>query len=174
MKLLAIAALLIFVGFMTMCVRMPLQTVVPPEATILPQKSLSNEPILPIPTEVSLDTGKVELGEKLFNDARLSHDNTISCASCHNLSLGGTDQTAHSTGIKGQVGDINAPTVFNAANNFKQFWDGRAETLEAQIDGPTHASDEMGSTWDEIIGKLRQSPEYVSEFKLFYQDGIQT
>lgn len=172
-KLLATATLLIFVGFITMCVRAPLQTVVPPETTNLPQKTLSDEPILPIPTEISLDAGKVLLGEKLFNDPQLSHDNTISCASCHNLNLGGTDQKAHFTGIEGQIGDINTPTVFNSVYNFKQFWDGRAETLEAQIDGPTHASDEMGSTWDEILGKLRQSPEYVSEFAPLYQDGIQ-
>src|SRR5439155_901000 len=112
------------------------------------------------------------LGEKLFNDPQLSHDNTVSCASCHSLNLGGTDQLARSVGIKGQTGPINAPTVFNTAYNFKQFWDGRAETLEDQIDGPTHAAGEMGSSWEEIVGKLNSSPQYVSIFASLYKDGV--
>lgn len=173
-KLLSIAALLIFVGLIAVCKRVSFQTVVPPEKTDLPQKKWGDEPILPIPDELTLDAGKVELGEKLFNDVRLSRDNTISCASCHSLSLGGTDQLPRSVGIKGQLGTINSPTVFNAAYNFKQFWDGRAETLEEQIDGPVHASAEMGSNWDELVEKLRQSPEYASAFATLYEDGVQT
>ena len=132
-------------------------------------KKWTNEPIQPIPTEITLDAAKVSLGEKLFNDRQLSHDDTISCASCHDLSTGGGDRLAHSAGVNGQIGAINAPTVFNAAYNFKQFWDGRAETLEAQIDGPIHAAAEMGSNWAEVTGKLRQSPEYVAEFASVYR-----
>ncbi|MEP6848265.1 MAG: cytochrome-c peroxidase, partial [Acidobacteriota bacterium] len=130
------------------------------------------EPITPIPTEISLDAAKVALGEKLFNDPQLSHDNTVSCASCHSMTLGGTDQKAHSTGINGQAGGINAPTVFNSGYNFKQFWDGRADTLEEQVNGPTHAAGEMGSTWEEIVSKLSQSPEYVSAFGQVYGAGV--
>ena len=78
-----------------------------------------------------------------------------------------------SVGINGQQGNINAPTVFNASYNFRQFWDGRAETLEEQIDGPTHAAAEMGSNWAEIIAKLRQAPEYVTAFAKLYPEGIQ-
>jgi cytochrome c peroxidase len=69
---------------------------------------------------------------------------------------------------------INAPTIFNAGLNFKQFWDGRAVTLEDQIDGPTHASFEMGSNWPEIIKKLSKSPEYVVAFNESYADGIKS
>jgi len=96
----------------------------------------TNEPIDPLPRTVSLDERKVSLGEQLFNETKLSHDNTVSCASCHALTKGGTDQLQRSIGINGQIGDINAPTVLNAAYNFKQFWDGRADTLEEQVNGP--------------------------------------
>lgn len=133
----------------------------------------TTEPILPIPQETRLDKRKVALGEKLFNDPRLSQNNEIACANCHNFKLGGTDQTARSVGLKGQIGAVNSPTVFNATFNFKQFWDGRAETLEAQIDGPTHAANEMGSNWPDIVGKLRQAPEYTSAFAALYPAGIE-
>jgi cytochrome c peroxidase len=134
----------------------------------------SNEPITPLPLSLDLDHRKVALGEQLFNETRLSHDNTISCASCHSLTKGGTDQLAHSVGIGGQTGPINAPSVFNAGLNFVQFWDGRASTLEDQIDGPTHDPVEMGSSWSEIVDKLRGSPQYVSHFGTIYADGIQS
>lgn len=173
-KLFSIAAILIVVGFITVCKRVSIQTVNPQESMNLKKSEWSNEPILPIPETVDLDAEKVELGEKLFNDVKLSHDNTISCASCHNLTMGGTDQLERSVGINSQVGTINAPTVFNAVYNFKQFWDGRAETLEDQIDGPTHAANEMGSSWEEIVDKLKTSPEYVADFDSLYKDGIKT
>jgi cytochrome c peroxidase len=134
---------------------------------------ISNEPISPLPLSSDVDKRKVALGEQLFSEPRLSHDNTISCASCHSLTTGGTDQLVRSVGIGGQTGAINAPTVFNSGLNFVQFWDGRAPTLEDQIDGPTHDRSEMGSTWDEILEKLRSAPDYVSHFSAIYADGIQ-
>lgn len=135
--------------------------------------STINEPLQPIPLDIKLNEEKVKLGEKLFNEPQLSRDNSLSCASCHLLSKGGTDQTVRSIGIKGAIGNINAPTVFNSGFNFTQFWDGRADSLENQIDGPTHSADEMGSSWPEIIGKLDKSTEYVATFKKLYSDGIQ-
>jgi cytochrome c peroxidase len=132
----------------------------------------SNEPIEPLPLHVSLDQRKVRLGELLFNEPALSHDNTISCASCHQLNKGGADGLAHSIGIGGAPSDINAPSVMNAAFNFKQFWDGRAGTLEEQVDGPTNHPKEMGSSWPEIIRKLSESSQYSSEFAGIYRDGI--
>ncbi len=131
------------------------------------------EPIQPIAIDMNLDERKVRLGEALFNDPQLSKDNSISCASCHSLTTGGVDQRSYSIGINGAVGSINAPTVFNSGANFKQFWDGRAETLEDQIDGPIQAAGEMGSTWPEVIAKLSKSPDYVSSFEALYADGIQ-
>lgn len=135
--------------------------------------SAINEPIQPIPLDIELNEEKVKLGEKLFNDPKLSHDNSVSCVSCHVLSKGGTDQVVRSIGIKGAVGNINAPTVFNSGFNFNQFWDGHAASLENQIDDPIHSSIEMGSSWPEIISKLYKSTEYVSTFKRLYSDGIQ-
>src|SRR6185503_12420018 len=120
------------------------------------------EPIKPIPRELKLDARKVALGKKLFFEPKLSKDNTISCASCHDLHKGGTDQRFRSLGIDGAEGGINAPTVFNSGFNFKQFWDGRAHSLEDQVDGPIQAAAEMGSKWEDIVSKLRGSPDYVA------------
>ncbi len=124
------------------------------------------EPITPITT---LDQGKVLLGEKLFHDTRLSRDNSISCASCHDLKKGGTDQKQFSTGIDHAKGRINSPTVYNAFLNHKQFWDGRAENLEAQAHGPVHNPKEMGSNWDEVLTKLKEDPELIQEILKVYQ-----
>lgn len=132
----------------------------------------SNEPIQPIEPLSGLDARKVELGKKLFHDPRLSHDNRLACANCHNLKTGGTDHKARSTGINGAVGVINAPTVLNSAFNFSQFWDGRAGTLEMQIDGPLQSSIEMGSSWAEVIQKLRLSQDYVTDFHQIYGNDI--
>jgi cytochrome c peroxidase len=141
---------------------------------LTPATQILGEPIQPIPTDIKFEPRKVELGNKLFHDKRLSHDDTIACASCHSLDKGGTDQKSHSTGIGGAIGGINAPTVLNSGLNYKQFWNGRAETLEDQVNGPTHHPKEMGSNWDEILGKLRKDPEYVAKFAALYPDGIQS
>lgn len=118
-----------------------------PIAVELAVASAINEPIQPIPLDIKLNEEKVKLGEKLFNDPKLSHDNSVSCVSCHVLSKGGTDQVVRSIGIKGAVGNINAPTVFNSGFNFNQFWDGHADSLENQLEGPINSSIEMGSSW---------------------------
>ncbi|NBU98535.1 MAG: cytochrome-c peroxidase [Spirochaetia bacterium] len=147
--------------------------------TSLPAKSASSpvlpgnsEPIKPIPISLDLDYQKVELGEKLFFDKRLSKDNSVSCASCHDLNLGGTDKKKFSKGINNSNGSINSPTVLNAGFNFKQFWNGRAESLEEQTEGPINNPLEMGSNWNEVIAKLTSDNEYVSKFKLIYKSDI--
>ena len=84
-------------------------------------------------TQVKVDRAKAELGKWLFHDTRLSKNDTISCASCHDLSAGGDDGRVVSIGMEGRSGVINSPTVFNAGFNFKQFWDGRAHTLTDQM-----------------------------------------
>jgi cytochrome c peroxidase len=126
----------------------------------------------PIPDKLNVDPAKAALGEKLYHDTRLSGDNTISCASCHDLALGGTDQQRVSDGIRGQKGGINAPTTFNAALNFVQFWDGRAATLEAQADGPPNNPVEMGSNWTPITTKLVQDKAFVKAFTAAYPEGL--
>jgi cytochrome c peroxidase len=133
----------------------------------------ASEPVRPIPLRTKVDPRKAALGKKLFQEQLLSHDNSVSCATCHDLKQGGTDRQKFSLGIQKKMGVINAPTVFNSSLNFKQFWDGRAGSLEEQIDGPTQASSEMGSNWPEIVGKLKNSADYPPLFKEIYPDGIQ-
>ena len=131
------------------------------------------EPIQPIPLHVELDARKVALGKKLFDEVRLSKDNSVSCSTCHHLDTSGTDNQVRSIGLGGAKGPINTPTVFNAGFNFRQFWDGRALNLEEQIDGPLHHPKEMGSNWVEVIGKLNRDPAYVAAFGAIYPQGIQ-
>lgn len=132
------------------------------------------EPVVPIPTLDPGAAGSVEvaLGEKLFHSPKLSKGNQISCASCHNLTEGGDDGRAASVGVDGKVGTINAPTVFNSSLNLYQFWDGRAFSLEDQVEGPIHNSLEMDSSWDEAIDKLAADDEFQTLFNRAYSDGI--
>jgi cytochrome c peroxidase len=127
-----------------------------------------DEPLLPIQKNVNLDAKRVELGRFLFHDPRLSRDNSISCAFCHDLARGGTDRLPKSIGVGGQEGSINSPTVYNAALNFRQFWDGRAATLEEQAVGPIHNPVEMASSWQEVIAKLASDPETSNRFIALY------
>ncbi|GAB4214796.1 MAG: hypothetical protein Fur007_11630 [Rhodoferax sp.] len=117
-----------------------------------------------LPQQLDLDPRRVALGQQLFHDVRLSADDTVSCASCHALTAGGVDHRPRSVGIKGGVGAINAPTVYNSGFNLAQFWDGRAPNLEAQIDGPVQHPLEMGNTWDQVLAKLRLDAALVARF----------
>ena len=132
----------------------------------------AQEPIKPIPEQVDVDPAKVELGRTLFHDTRLSKDGSISCASCHDLASGGDDGRRVSIGVDGKPGMINSPTVFNAGFNFKQFWDGRSDTLEDQADGPVQSAIEMGSVWPDVVAKLYQDADYPGQFEAIYPDGI--
>jgi cytochrome c peroxidase len=132
----------------------------------------ADEPIKPVTLDPKLNPKKVALGDKLFHDKRLSKDNSVSCASCHNLARGGADGLAASVGIRGAKGPINAPTVFNSSLNFRQFWDGRAASLEEQAAAPVHNPAEMGSSWAEVLAKLVQDPAMVASFKESYADGL--
>ena len=127
--------------------------------------------ISPIPEKIKYDKQKATLGAKLFNDKRLSKDNTISCATCHNLNEGGDDNLAVSKGINGKKGSINAPTVLNAVFNFRQFWDGRVATLKEQAAGPIEDPHEMGSSMEDIVKKLEKT-EYKELFDKTYKTGI--
>ena len=132
----------------------------------------AQEPITPIPLTIKVDRDMARLGEKLFHDVRLSHDDSISCAHCHVLPIGGADNQPRSSGMGGRMGTINTPTVFNSSLNFVQFWDGRARTLEHQIDGPVTNPVELGTNWGEVVAKLRQDPEMMRLFTRSYKEGI--
>lgn len=131
-----------------------------------------DEPIKPIPAKLKQDSARVEIGRQLFHDVRLSANNEASCASCHDLSNGGVDHRDRSVGFSGKLTAVNAPTVFNAALNFKQFWNGRADSLEAQIDYVIQNPVEMGSKWEDVIAKLSQDANYKSAFTAAYKDGL--
>jgi len=129
------------------------------------------EPITPIPQTVKVNEQKVKLGKKLFFDTILSADNTISCVTCHDLQNGGDDGLKFSFGIQGKEGDINAPTVYNAVYNFRQFWNGRAKNLAHQTWGPVEDPLEMGNKFSKLIFTLNQTP-YKKEFSDIYKDGV--
>jgi cytochrome c peroxidase len=132
-----------------------------------------DEPVKPLPEKLNLDGRKVALGRILFHDKRLSKDNSLACASCHDLAKGGVDGRQTAVGIGGQVGPINTPTVLNSGLNFRQFWNGRAATLEEQAAGPVHNPGEMGSNWKEVLGKLGQDRKLISQFDSLYDNGLQ-
>ena len=135
--------------------------------------AFAEEPIQPIAPVKEINLAQVELGKKLYFDPRLSKSGFISCNSCHNLSMGGTDNLKTSIGHNWQQGPINAPTVLNSSMNVAQFWDGRAADLKAQAGGPIANPGEMAFTHTLAIDVLESIPEYVIEFKqVFGKDKI--
>jgi cytochrome c peroxidase len=128
--------------------------------------------IRPLPASVPADTAKVALGKQLYHDKRLSGDDTLSCASCHDLAKGGTDRAQFSTGIRGQKGDINSPTTYNAGFHFVQFWDGRAATLQEQAAGPVANPVEMGAEWPKVVEKLKADEAFAKAFAAAYPSGL--
>ncbi|MBW7901384.1 MAG: cytochrome-c peroxidase [Rhodocyclaceae bacterium] len=132
-----------------------------------------DEPIQPIRPAANINLGMVELGKKLYFDPRLSKSGFISCNSCHNLSMGGTDNIPTSIGDKWQEGPINSPTVLNSSLNLAQFWDGRAADLKEQAAGPIANPGEMAFTHTLALGVIESIPAYVREFKqVFGKDKI--
>ena len=107
---------------------------------------------------------KIELGKMLFFDPRLSSSGVISCATCHNPVFAFTDRVPRALGHDHQVGPRNSPTVLNSAFLKNQFWDGRAESLEAQALGPIQASVEMNESLENVVERLKASPEYKRRF----------
>ena len=133
---------------------------------------ITSDAITPIPQHVETDPRKRALGEKLFADGRLSKDNTIACTTCHILDRGGQNGQQVATGIGGQKGEVNTPTIFNSMFNFRQFWDGRAADLNEQIDGPISNPKEMGEEWPHIVSKLTSDRAISKEFSAIWPDGI--
>ncbi len=128
----------------------------------------------PAPADNPTTAEKVALGKMLYHDPRLSSSGTVSCASCHNTMLGGEDNRGGSVGVGGQVGGRSAPTVWNAAFNEVQFWDGRAASLEEQAAGPVTNPIEMGmKSWDDVVARLKTIEGYQHAFhKAFGKDSI--
>jgi cytochrome c peroxidase len=145
----------------------------PTQALGAPSDSmLVREPIEPLPRVAGVNPERVRLGRRLFNEKRLSGDNSVSCATCHDIQRGGVDGRARSLGVSGKLGAINTPTVLNASLNFALFWDGRAATLEEQVGGPIENPLEMGSNFATVLKKLEQDADYVRAFKQLFGDGL--
>ncbi|MGR9035429.1 MAG: cytochrome-c peroxidase [Gammaproteobacteria bacterium] len=119
----------------------------------------------PAPADNPTTPAKVELGKMLYHDPRLSSTGTVSCSSCHNTMLGGEDNRPNSMGVNGQTGGRSAPTVWNAAFNKVQFWDGRAASLEEQAAGPVTNPIEMGmKSWDDVVARVKALDGYQQAF----------
>lgn len=145
----------------------------PAETKELRQKALAVFGTIPekMPGSEHDTPEKVILGRKLFFDKRLSANETMSCNSCHGLSLqgGGAEHEPTSKGAFGQLGERNAPTVLNAGFHVAQFWDGRAATLEEQAKGPILNPKEMAmSSSGEVLQRLKADPDYQQRFAEAY------
>lgn len=141
-------------------------------ATILVCGTANSSEWQALPLQVSAPSSnpttpaKVELGKMLYFDPRLSSTGTISCFSCHNVMEGGDDHRSTSIGVHGQLGGRNAPTVWNAAFQSVQFWDGRAPSLEAQAKGPIVNPIEMGMPRLELaVDRIKRIPGYLPYFE---------
>jgi cytochrome c peroxidase len=118
-----------------------------------------------IPEDNPLTREKIELGRKLFFDKRLSADNTVACADCHSPFLGFTDGMAVASGINEQKGERSSPTIINRLFSEKQFWDGRAGSLEKQVLGPIQNPIEMANTLDNVVRTVNADFPYRKEFR---------
>lgn len=128
------------------------------------------EPI--IPEDNPLTKGKIDLGKILFFDKRLSADDTISCATCHDQEKGFADGRVIAVGIKERKGTRNSPTVLNAAFFDTQFWDGRVITLEEQAKQPIINPNEMGMpSHDALVEKISNISEYKTAFQAIFGTG---
>jgi len=119
-----------------------------------------------IPPDNPQTPEKISLGQRLFFDRRLSVDGTVSCRTCHDPAFAFTDRKPTSVGIKGRVGQRNAPTVLNALYNKTQFWDGRVNTLEEQAALPIVNSVEMAQpNLDAAVAQIATVAEYQHAFQ---------
>jgi cytochrome c peroxidase len=141
-------------------------------SAVRPGKARGAEPISPIPQSVALDPQRAALGERLFNDTRLSGDNTRSCATCHALEKGGVDGKARGTATDGQARLRNTPTLFNVAFNYSFNWDGATATLEAHAGKLLTNPNVMNAQWPQILSRLRSDKSYSILFSKLYSDGV--
>lgn len=125
-----------------------------------------------IPSDNRLTRAKIELGRQLYFDKRLSADNSISCATCHDPDKGWAAPTPTGVGIRGQTGNRNSPVSYNRILSSTQFWDGRAPTLEAQAVGPIQNPIEMGNTHEAATAAVKKIEGYQLQFASIFKDGV--
>src|SRR5262245_52931924 len=145
------------------------------EAPLMPLGSSPaepQEPITPIPLSLALDPPRVALGERLFHDVRLSHDNTRACTTCHPLQRGGMDGRPRAITAHGTLHPRNTPTIFNVGLSAAFNWDGIANTLEAHAEIVLLNPKLMHTTWPELLTKLQAEADYVTRFNTAYAEGL--
>lgn len=128
-------------------------------------------PPVPIPSDNPPTAETIALGRRLFYDAKLSVDNTLSCANCHNPQLDFTDGRRVALGVRNQAGARNTPSILNAVYNPVQFWDGRAASLEEQSGAPIANPIEMSQTHDACVAKLNREAAYKKDFEAAFGPG---
>jgi cytochrome c peroxidase len=133
--------------------------------------TVADEPITPIPGPPTIDPLKIKLGERLFGDPRLSHDNSRSCSSCHDLGTNGASTKSHDVGLDGSSLPFNTLTVFNAALNFRLGWEGKIRTLETDTEVLLDSPQIMGTSIPEVVEKLDADPSMRREFAAVYGRG---
>jgi cytochrome c peroxidase len=120
---------------------------------------------MPIPAENPLTPEKVKLGRDLFSDKRLSRDETVACATCHDPTQAFTDGKPLAVGVFGRQGNRRVPTLVNRAYGKAFFWDGRISTLEEQVVQPILNDKEMDMTLEEAVARLQSSDGYRDRFR---------
>lgn len=131
----------------------------------------AGEPIMPIPRPPAADPLKLALGERLFQDPRLSHDGSRACSSCHDVHTNGADGAQNDRAADGSPLPLNTNTVFNAALSFRLGWEGKFKTLEEQAEGSLTDPRFMATTIDEVLGKLKADQEVTRQFEAAYGHG---
>src|SRR5262245_61537532 len=145
------------------------------EAPFMPLGPLATEPqepITPIPLSLALDPPRAALGERLFHDVRLSHDNMRACTACHPLERGGMDGRPRAITPTGTLHPRNTPTIFNVGLSAAFNWDGIANTLEAHAEIVLLNPSLMHTTWLELLAKLQADADYVTRFNAAYAGGL--
>jgi cytochrome c peroxidase len=130
-----------------------------------PARSVDDHPVTPI-RSAQTDVAKTNLGRRLFDDVRLSHNNTVACTSCHRLDGAGDDGGSPRLGADGRPLAYNVPTIFNAALNYRLNWRGNFRALEEQNEAVLRRL--MNTTWEELLPKLRADQDYVRTFTALY------
>lgn len=133
---------------------------------------IRQEAIYPLPLTIEVNTDRAKLGESLYKDTRLSENNTLSCAHCHQLENGGDDNVAMGLSISSEKNIINTPGIFNAAFNFRQNWDGSARSLYEQIDSLMTDQHQFNSSWQQAVTELKKDAALRDRFTALYLDGL--
>src|SRR5258708_34813267 len=133
--------------------------------------SIADEPITPIPEPPPIDPLKIRLGERLFGDPRLSHDNSRSCLSCHDLSTNGASTRNLDAGLDGSTLSLNTLTLFNATLNFRFGWEGKLHTLELDAKATLENARIMATSMSELVEKFAADPDMRREFTAAYGGG---